>query len=1234
MSQEEARKMARSDKKNKAAEAAQADIPPAEVKEEQKQVEKEVKANDIESQKAPSINPEDERKEKIRNQYVLSGADIVFLGEEAEILVGGKNYNTAIISQVQGIRAPQFRAISSIAFHKLLDETKVNATLVRAIVDREYNRTNWSSSEVNKDPEFLQKFVRRLGTEVYDENKARGEQTLVRMRTFINNVVEGFATSPEGIDQLRKRSVLVQVAILSVDMPEDVAVEVRDAYLSICKEAASEDVPVAVRSSAAGEDSRKKAFAGLQDTYLNMVGEHQVVRAYQWDCASAYNLRSMTYRREAILDAVARAENSGNDSIAQQAKEEWAIENTSLSVCLMRMINPVISGTAFSADTATGCRGTDRKDLVSIDASYGLGEAVVGGMVTPDKFYVFKRDDGTEVVIRFMGFKDKKIVYDHSGGTTTVPVPEHEAYQWSLSLAQAEEVAEGVRAISTAYERMIMDTEFCIDAESRLWFVQARPETRWNEEFENHPTTIYMRRKEVDPRAAKNAEVILSGNGASRGAGQGTVRFLRSALELNKINKGDILAAERTDPDMVPGMRIASAILADVGGDTSHAAITSRELGIPAIIGIQRVELLRNLDGQEITVDGSRGQVYRGLLPLMDVGGEIDTAKLPATRTKVGLILADVGQALFLSRLRQVPDFEIGLLRAEFMLGNIGIHPLALEAYDSGTLEQVVKKKLSEHDNELTKILKEQMAAGIVTLELRLRDYVGQITGLTQRLEKMTASESTRTTDEVLAIHREMRELETRLDDHVEISTHRLEDLKTSVNLEEHVAIVMGYREEADGLTGTDPDTLRRRAELKALAKEQAERLKDNPLVQTLLENIAMLRHKVAQATGMEYEMEQLRTIPERIRSIIRSRGYRTGKEHYTQTLAQGLALFAMAFYGKDIIYRTTDFKSNEYRNLVGGSLFETHEDNPMLGFRGVSRDIHDWEIEAFKLARGIFGGSNLKIMLPFVRTLEEARSMKRYLSQVHKLESGKDGLKLILMAEIPSNAILCRQFIDEVDGFSIGSNDMTQMVLATDRDNSRLGHIYDEEDPAVVWAILCAIFTGQKFGKKVGFCGQGVSNSIILRGLVAIAGIVSASVVPDTYHQTKLDMAEVESHNITVDKLGEWLREQFLIRLKVILKEHNYEHILRKYETASDLMEWYEGELSRLHEQLRENLETNQESFYRQEMQKFRSAFHKPVIYATWNWQQTVEDAMHQAGFASYEEQAKALAEQRKKVW
>jgi pyruvate,water dikinase len=1176
---------------------------------------------------------EEAKKEKLTKKLVLNGADIVTIGEEAELLVGGKNYNTAIISQVNGIRAPQFRAISSIAFHKLLDETKVNAALIRSIVDKEYNRIDWGDPEINKDPEYLRKFVRRLAREVKSENKARGAQNQAKLRTFVNNVVEGFATSPEGIDQLRKRSVLVQVGILSVDMPKEVADAVAGAYNEICKEAGLEDVPVAVRSSAAGEDSRKKAFAGLQDTYLNIVGDQHCVEAYHWDCSSAYNLRSMTYRREAILDAIARAETSGDESIAQKAKQEWAIENTSLSVCIMRMINPVISGTAFSADTATGCRGTDREDLVSLDASYGLGEAVVGGMVTPDKFYVFKRDDGSEVVVRHMGFKDKKIVYEEEGsGTKTVEVPEVEAYRWSLSLAQAEEVAKGVRAISKAYDDMIMDTEFCIDSSDRLWFVQARPETRWNEELEQHPHTIFMRRKEVEPAALADAEIIIEGNGASRGAGQGTVKFLRSALELNKINKGDVLAAERTDPDMVPGMRIASAILADVGGDTSHAAITSRELGIPAVIGIGRLEVLRTLDGQEVTVDGSRGQVFRGVLPLIDVGGEIDVSELPETKTKVGLILADVGQALFLSRLRNVPDFEVGLLRAEFMLGNIAIHPLALEAYDNGALDDVVRAKLNDLEDQLTKVVKDQLDAGIVSLDVKLRNYVGQLTGLAPELEALTERESSRGTDEVLAIHRRLRELDKRLDEHVSLATRRLDVLKTSTDLRDHVAVVMGHKDTLDSLVGNDPDTIKQRQEIEGAIKEHVDRIKDEPKIQETLDKIGKLRAHVSVQTGFKEKMEELHAIPQNIRELLKSRGHRTGKEHYVQSLSQGLALFAMAFYGKDIIYRTTDFKSNEYRNLVGGSLFEQYEDNPMLGYRGVSRNLHDWEIEAFKLARGVFGGSNLQLMLPFVRTIEEGRSMKRYLERVHKLRSGEDGLKLVLMSEIPNNAILAKQFIQEFDGFSIGSNDMTQMVLATDRDNARLGHIYDEEDPGVVWAILVTIFTGQKYGKKVGFCGQGVSNSVVLRGLVAIAGIVSASVVPDTYHQTKLDMAEVEALSIPPSELGKWLGEQFLKRLQDLLKEHNYEHVLRKFKSSPDLMDWYEGELARLHDQLRDSLESAKESFYRQELEQFRSIFHKPVIYANWNWESTVEDALHQSGFANWEEQAKALEAQRKK--
>ncbi|MFI3272197.1 MAG: PEP/pyruvate-binding domain-containing protein [Pseudomonadota bacterium] len=1169
----------------------------------------------------------------ITSKTVLTGADIVAIGEDAELLVGGKNYNTALISQVENINAPQFRAISSIAFHKVLDETTVNASLIRSSVEKEFSRIDWNDPEINGDPEFLQKFVRNLAKDINAEAKVNSG-TQIKLRTFVNNVVEGFATSPEGIDQLRKRSVLVQAGILCVDLPAAVEVEVRSAYRAICEDAGGEDVPVAVRSSAAGEDSRKKAFAGLQDTYLNMVGEARVAKAYHWDCASAYNLRSMTYRREAILDALDRAETTGDESIAIKAKQEWAIENTSLSVCMMRMINPVISGTAFSADTATGCRGTTRRDLVSIDASYGLGEAVVGGMVTPDKFYVFQRDDGAEVVIRQMGSKGKKIVYDEKGGTRTVPVPELEAFRWALSMNLAERVARGVRQISRAYGSMIMDTEFCIDANEQLWFVQARPETRWNEEFETHPSTIFMRRLEVDPKAAAQAEIIVEGNGASRGAGQGRVKFLRSALELNKINKGEILAAERTDPDMVPGMRVAGAILADVGGDTSHAAITSRELGIPAVIGIQRLEILRALDGQDITVDGTRGRVYRGMLPLAEVGGEMDLSKLPATKTKVGLVLADVGQAMFLSRLREVEDFEVGLLRAEFMLGNISIHPRALEAFDSGELDRVVHAKLGELEEKLSKVLREQLSAGLIAIDMKLREYVGHITGLAAEIDKLASRDNLRGTEEVLALHRRMRELDHKLDEHVELATRRMGVLKTSVDLTEHVRVVMGYDNELALLTGTDADTLKRRAEIELVVREHVARIKDIPAVEDAIAKIAKLRQEVGLRSGLQKEMDDVRAIPEKIQDLIKARGFRTGKEHYIQTLSQGLALFAMAFYGKPITYRTTDFKSNEYRNLLGGNLFESFEDNPMLGYRGVSRNIHDWEIEAFKLARGVYGGSNLQIMLPFVRTIEEARSMRRYLEQVHRLKRGVDGLKIVLMSEIPANAVLAKQFIEEFDGFSIGSNDMTQMVLATDRDNASLSHIYDENDPAVVWAILTTIFTGQKYGRKVGFCGQGVSNHPVMRGLVAIAGIVSASVVPDTYYQTKLDMAEIEAENIPTEKLGEWLRKQHLLALHKLLEEKGYGHILKKYAQGEDLLDWYEGELGRLHEQLRDSIDTPKETFYRQELATFRSTFHKPVIYATWNWAQTVEDALHQAGFANFAEQSEALAAQRAKVW
>ncbi len=1176
-----------------------------------------------------SQNSTDTLKEKL----ILTGAEIKAIGEEAEMLVGGKNYNTALIHEVEGVQSPQFRAVSSICFHTLLDEAKVNAALVRSTIEREYARIDWNDPEINKDSEFLQKLVRTFAKEIRSADKAEKDAKKIPLRMFVNNVVEGFATSQEVIDQLRKRSVLVQSAILSVDLPKSVSDAVSSAYLDICKEAKENNVPIAVRSSAAGEDSRKKAFAGLQDTYLNMVGADKVVLAYHWDCASAYNLRSMTYRREAIRDGITKSEETGDIALAQQAKEEWAIENTSLSVCLMRMINPVIAGTAFSADTATGCRGTGRKDLVSIDASYGLGESIVGGMVTPDKFYVFQRDDGNEVVIRNLGHKGMKIVYDEKlGGTKKVNVPESDVYKWSLSIPQAEQIAKCVRIITKAYGDMIMDTEFCIDSKEQLWFVQARPETRWNEEFELHPDTIFMRRLEVDPQALNGAEFLLEGNGASRGAGQGRVKFLRSALELNKITKGDVLAAERTDPDMVPGMRVASAILADVGGDTSHAAITSRELGIPAIIGIQRAEALRSLDGQDVTVDGTTGRVYRGLLPLVDVGGEMNLTELPKTNTKVGLILADVNQALFLSRLRNIPDFEVGLLRAEFMLGNVGVHPRALEALDNGTLQGLIDEKLVELEGQLSTTVQEQLAAGLISVDIRIREYVGTVTGLASEIEKLMASEVSGA-ENVLAQQRQLRELEYKLDEYMEHASRYLDVLRTSINIEEHVRIIYGFEEELNFLPLGEAGNSRRSA-IKNETAKICERIKEIPLIKNTIKVIAELRHEVALKGGMMREMEELKSTQSKILEIIKSRGYSNGKEHYIQTLSQGLALFAMAFYGKSIVYRTTDFKSNEYRNLLGGSLFEAFEDNPMLGWRGVSRQIHDWEIEAFKLARGTYGGSNLQMMLPFVRTLEEARSMKLYLESVHNIKSGVDGLKLIQMSEIPSNAILAKQFIEEFDGFSIGSNDMTQMVLATDRDNAALGHIYDEEDPAVVWAILCTIFTGQKYGKKVGFCGQGVSNSLIIRGIVSIAGIVSASVVPDTYFKTKFDVAKVENLKLSAAKLGNWLIDEHTKNLCELMESKGYSQVLKKSKNPKDLRKWYEEEALRLHKELAKSLGTAKEEEIRLSTQSFRETFHKPVIYAAWDWNNTVEDALHQAGFASFQEQEKALAEQRKKTW
>jgi len=791
-------------------------------------------------------------------KLILTGADIVAIGPEAEILVGGKNYNTALISQISGIRAPQFRAVSSQAFHRVLDETKVNAAMIREVVDDGYRGVNWNDEDVNCDPEFVKNLVRKMAEEARAK-MADTTGTAIKLRTFINNVVEGFATSPEGIDQLRKT----------------------------------------LRPGPGRHPVRRDAGRGPR-------GRVQRLQRHLPRCGARRRPRGRALlgrRRGQSQKGLCRP--AGH--LPQHRRRQPGGQG--LSVGLRLGLQPAVHDLPREAHPRRRGPGrTDGRQLHRRTGQAGMGhrtDLAVRVHHAHDQSRHLRHGLRRRYGHRLPGHHEKRpglhrrqfrpwarpwsaawsprtsfssfsattaakwssatwATRTRRSSTTTrkaaprwSKVPEEQAYRWALSLAQAEEVARGVRAISVAYGGMIMDTEFCIDQSDRLWFVQARPETRWNEEFELHPHTIFMRRMEVDKTAIEGAEVILEGNGASRGAGQGMVRFLRSALELNKVQKGDILAAERTDPDMVPGMRIASAILADAGGDTSHAAITSRELGIPAVIGIQHAEILRSLDGQTVTVDGSRGRVYRGILPLLEVGGEMDLSKLPATKTKVGLILADVGQALFLSRLRNVPDFEVGLLRAEFMLGNIGrpspgargvrqqYAAPARRSQDQGTQWQARQdharatgRRFHQHPDQ--------------TAQLCGPDY-GPFRRVGYPGRPCRRSRHRRSHGH----HRRIRELDKKLDAHLEEATRRLDLLKTSADLETHIAVILGYWDELQ-TRAADPDAVKRRYEIKARIEERAAAVAEEPIIKETLSRIAALRQEVARQVGIKNQIDDL----------------------------------------------------------------------------------------------------------------------------------------------------------------------------------------------------------------------------------------------------------------------------------------------------------------------------------------------------------------------------------------
>lgn len=701
---------------------------------------------------------------------------------------------------------------------------------------------------------------------------------------------------------------------------------------------------VAVRSSATSEDLVGASFAGQQDTYLNIFGEKQLLGAVKKCLASLFTVRAIVYRN--------------NQKIQH--------EKAALCLVVQRMIDPLVSGVSFSVDPLSGFG-----EAVRIDASYGLGEAIVQGMVNPDTFLVTKKDG--IMIEKELGAKEKMVVYVDLGGTKIINTPKEKLEQWCIDEKTVLKLAGIVGKIEKYYGHFV-DVEFAVDKAKKLWILQVRPETKWQEVLKINPNLIPFSRTKINQRVT--VKPILTGLGVSPGAGYGKAVFLGDGESLLKVKPGDILMAKRTDPDMVPAMQAAGAVVTASGGRTSHAAIVSRELGIPAVVGTDKLSLMKSLEGKKLTVDGDGGFVYDQEIALARDNKDIDTNKIPKTRTRVGLILAEPNQALRLSKLAR-NEFEVGLLRAEFVLGRMAVHPKALEEYDSGEL-----KKRSK-------------------------------------------------------------------------------------------------------------------------------------------------------------------TVDEAVEKLLISRGFKNGKNYFVEFLARGMALFCHAFKGRSVIYRTTDYKTNEYKNqLIGGDLYEPDEDNPMLGNRGTGRYLMagnlkylGWEVEALDLCRTKFKGENLELMLPFVRTLTEAQTALKFIKSKVKSKN----LKIIAMSEIPSNAFLATEFIKLFDGFSLGSNDMTQLVLGTDRDNQALQSTYDEHDPAVVMAILTTIFAGLKAGKKVGFCGQGVSDSVIIAGMVAISGITSVSVVPDRYLQTKQLLAELEKKKIQVKDLGKWLSQQFKNRPQKSEKDKIY---------------------------------------------------------------------------------------------
>lgn len=728
------------------------------------------------------------------------------------------------------------------------------------------------------------------------------------------------ALDPRDIPQLRAAGAEIRRQLLAAELPESVVAQIHEAYTDL---GGGRAIPVAVRSSATAEDLPTASFAGQQETYLHVEGLSALLETCRRCFASLFTDRSISYRAERGFDH----------------------RKVALSIGVQRMVRADLaaSGVIFTIDPETGFR-----DVVLVSAAYGFGENVVQGTVTPDEFTVFKPtlQTGHRAIIQsVIGSKEVKLICDDGGGRRVRNVPVAPADRAKPALGEddilqlARWACEIERHYSTRRDCPTpMDIEWAKDGlTGELFIVQARPETVQSRKDRTVIDTYAL--------TQRGAVVLAEGRSVGGKIASGVVRVISGPEHLESFREGEILVAEKTDPDWEPIMKRAAAIVTDRGGRTCHAAIVSRELGVPAVVGTE-TGTRRLRDGQVVTVScaaGEIGFVYEGAVPFHVE--QTNVAALERPRTRVMMNVGNPEEAFALSF---IPNDGVGLAREEFIVTSfIKIHPMALLDF-------------------------ERLA---------------------------------------------------------------------------------------------DPE-----------AKRQIERLTE---------------------------------------------GYADKPRFFVDKLAQGVAMIAAAFHPKDVILRLSDFKTNEYANLVGGRAYEPSEENPMLGFRGASRYAHPRYRDAFALecrairkVREEMGLTNLKVMVPFCRTLDEARGVQEEMKK-HGLERGRHGLELYVMCEIPSNVILARGFAALFDGFSIGSNDLTQLILGVDRDSEIVAPIFNERDPAVKAMIADVIETCRGCGCKIGICGQAPSDYPDFARFLVEQGIDSISLTPDTVLRTTRLILETERRQL-----------------------------------------------------------------------------------------------------------------------